>query len=381
MKYDARKISTEEQHLLRRLAVQRVFDGETAAAVTRDLGLGARTIFTWLKLAKKGGIDALTPKLRSGRNRMLSLSEEHQVKGWIIGNEPNQFGFDSKLWTRQTVLDLIKDKLSVTLSLTTTGELLHRLNLTPKKHTGETFKADKKSENKWNNTIYPKLKKYAKNKGAEIFWLNEVTILPDAPPPIIRNNKESKSTAKKDIQNTRTTTITALSNKGGFWYHVSQGKLNSNNFIECLKRLIDRQKNPTILIINGNPTHISQKTNNFIALTEGNIEIIFTSGEENETATKDSTYNHLINIDKLNKPLEKLTFFKNKEIKNKNSNKKIESLFKKTKIFPTDLNYINLSNPHPEYIVSLNKLNKLAKDKKNSSIYAATTSNLNELRK
>ncbi|WP_435808066.1 helix-turn-helix domain-containing protein, partial [Zhongshania aliphaticivorans] len=50
MEIDARKLSTEEQHLLRRLAVQRVFDGESAAEVTRSFGLGARTIYPWLKL-------------------------------------------------------------------------------------------------------------------------------------------------------------------------------------------------------------------------------------------------------------------------------------------------------------------------------------------
>ena len=58
MKYDARKISTEEQHLLRKIAVQRVFDGETAAEVTRSFGLGARTIFTWLKIAREKGVEA-----------------------------------------------------------------------------------------------------------------------------------------------------------------------------------------------------------------------------------------------------------------------------------------------------------------------------------
>jgi len=40
MKYDARKLSTDEQGLLRRLAAQRVLDGESPAAVTRSYSLG-----------------------------------------------------------------------------------------------------------------------------------------------------------------------------------------------------------------------------------------------------------------------------------------------------------------------------------------------------
>ena len=37
MKNDARKLNTEEQHLIRKLAVQRVFDGESAADVARSV--------------------------------------------------------------------------------------------------------------------------------------------------------------------------------------------------------------------------------------------------------------------------------------------------------------------------------------------------------
>ncbi|WP_281385719.1 hypothetical protein [Teredinibacter franksiae] len=37
MKNDAKKLCTEKQHLIRKIAVQRVHDGETAAEVTLDL--------------------------------------------------------------------------------------------------------------------------------------------------------------------------------------------------------------------------------------------------------------------------------------------------------------------------------------------------------
>ena len=84
MKNDARKLSTEEQHLIRKLAVQRVFDGESAAEVTRSFGLGKTTIFTWLRIARTKGMEALCPKVRTGRNRTLSEFEEQETldNGW-----------------------------------------------------------------------------------------------------------------------------------------------------------------------------------------------------------------------------------------------------------------------------------------------------------
>lgn len=45
MKNDGRKLSTEGQYLIRKLALQRVFDGESASELTRSFDLGERTIF------------------------------------------------------------------------------------------------------------------------------------------------------------------------------------------------------------------------------------------------------------------------------------------------------------------------------------------------
>ena len=74
MKNDAGKLSTEEQHLIRKLAVQGVLDGESAAEVRRYFGLGKTSIFTWLRTARAKGMESLFPKVRTGRNRTLSES-------------------------------------------------------------------------------------------------------------------------------------------------------------------------------------------------------------------------------------------------------------------------------------------------------------------
>ena len=100
MKNDARKLNLEEQYLIRKLAVQRAFDGEVAEEVARSFGLGDRTIYRWLKIAREKGIEFLSPKAKPGRNRKFSDIEEQEVKRWIVGGDPRQYGFDFGLWTR-----------------------------------------------------------------------------------------------------------------------------------------------------------------------------------------------------------------------------------------------------------------------------------------
>jgi len=176
MKFDARKLTTHEQALLRRLAVQRVLDGESPTVVTHSYGLGARTIYKWLKLARENGLDALAPKPRAGRGRALTDFEAEEVKRWVLGGDPRQYGFDFGLWTRQIVSDLIYDRLNIKMGLTAVGDLLHRVGLTPQKPMRRAYERDDTEIEESKENTYPEIKKDAKKQDEEIFWLDEASI-------------------------------------------------------------------------------------------------------------------------------------------------------------------------------------------------------------
>ena len=69
--------------------------------------------------------------------------------------------------------------------------------------------------------------------------------------------------------------ISALSNKGGFWYHVFEGKFNAEKCIECFKHFLKGRKSPIILIVDGYPVHKSKKVTSYIESLEGAIDIVF----------------------------------------------------------------------------------------------------------
>ena len=336
MEIDARKLSTEEQHLLRRLAVQRVFDGESAAEVTRSFGLGARTIYPWLKLAREKGISALAPKARTGRNRKLSPIEEQEVKRWIIGNDPRQFGFDFGLWTREIVSNLIKDRFDVALSLTSTGELLHRLGLTPQKPLRRAYERDEAAVQAWINEVYPRVKKHAKSKGAEIFWLDEASIRSDDPLQRTWGAKGQTPVVKTSGQRQSINAISALSNKGGFWYHVYEGKFNADKYVECLKHFLKGRRAPVILIVDGHPVHKSKKVMAHIDSLEGMIEIVFLPAYAPDLNPDELVWNQMRNMGKSKKPLKKGESLKNRAIvdleKIRRNKKLVKSFFKEATV-------------------------------------------------
>lgn len=303
MKNDARKLSAEEQYLIRKLAVQRVFDGEVAAEVARSFGLGDRTIYRWVKIAREKGIESLSPKAKTGRTRKLSTIEEQEVKRWIIGGDPRQYGFDFGLWTRQIVADLLADRFGITLSVSGVGKLLKRLGLTPQKPLRRAYERDEEAVKKWVSEVYPAVKKYAKQQGSEIFWLDEASIRSDDPLQRTWGEKGKTPIVKTSGQRQSINAISALSNTGGFWYHVYQGKFTADKCIECFKQLLKNRKKPIILIVDGHPVHKSKKVMDYIESLDGKLEIVFLPPYAPDLNPDELVWNHMRNIGTSKKPL------------------------------------------------------------------------------
>lgn len=273
MKYDARKLSTEEQHLLRKIAVQRVQSGESAAEVGRSYGLGDRTIYKWLRVAREEGIGGLSPKARPGRGRKLSDIEAEEVKRWVVGGDPRQFGFDFGLWTRQIVADLILEKFNIEISVVSVGKLLRRLGLTPQRPVRRAYERDDDAIREWRDKAYPEIRKQAKKQGAEIFWLDEAAIRSDDPLLRTWGLKGQTPRVETSGQRQKVNAISAISNQGGFWYHLHTGRFNADVFIECLKDLMSNRRRPIVVITDGHPVHKSKKVKAFLEERRERIQL------------------------------------------------------------------------------------------------------------
>src|SRR5262245_34808288 len=104
----------------------------------------------------------------------------NQVRRWICGKDPRQYGFNFGLWTRQIVSKLVEEKFNCKLGLTAVGQLLAKLDITPQKPLRRAHERDPVAIAKWTEEDYPKLKTRAKRLGAEIFFIDEAVVRWDA---------------------------------------------------------------------------------------------------------------------------------------------------------------------------------------------------------
>src|SRR6266700_1306842 len=118
MRIDGRTLSHEMSETIRRLAVHRVKEGVAPSEVITSYGLCRTTIYKWLTAERRGGTAALKARKHPGRKPALAPRQKLQVRRWINGKDPRQYGFDFGLWTRQIVAALIAQKCGVRTSAT-----------------------------------------------------------------------------------------------------------------------------------------------------------------------------------------------------------------------------------------------------------------------
>jgi len=123
---DGRALPHATLETLRLMALRRVRAGEPPSAVMHSYGFCRTTIYRWLRAAAKGGERAVHARKGTGRPPVLTPKQTEQVRRWINGKDPRQYGFDFGLWTRQIVRALVRERFGIELGVTAIGRMLVR---------------------------------------------------------------------------------------------------------------------------------------------------------------------------------------------------------------------------------------------------------------
>jgi len=275
-KIDGRTLSHKALEHMRILAVKRVVeDGEAPSEVMKSLGLCRTTIYPWLRKHADQGMDALVEKIAQGPEPKLTEKQRQQVKRWILGKDPRQYGFDFGLWSRRIVRALIAEKLGVELGLTAVGRLLASLEITPQKPLRRAYERDPKAVALWVKETYPKLKQRAKRLGASIFFLDEAGFQSD---PVLGRTyglKGQTPVVKTSGQRQSLNVISAVNARGQFWAVTYTGKLDAAAFVVFLENFMQGRKGKVFLVVDGHPAHKANLVKAYVQNLQGRLELHF----------------------------------------------------------------------------------------------------------
>jgi transposase len=304
-KIDNRSLDHNVLEHMRILAVERVLAGEKPSAVAKSFGIYRTSIYKWLRAHRKRGRDALRSTTAKGPTPKLTKSQKNQVRRWIIGKDPRQYGFDFGLWTRSIIALMIQDKFEVSLTLPSIGRLLTSLDITPQKPLRRAYERNEKEIKQWKEEQYPALRKRAKMRGADIFFLDEVGVRSDSPLGRTYGLKGKTPVVRTSGQRQKINAISAVNAKGAFWYKVYGGMLTAVLFIVMLKDLMKRRERPVMLVVDGLPIHKAKSVAKYVKSTKGRLELHFLPPYAPDLNPDEFAWSHLKQNGTSKKPLRK----------------------------------------------------------------------------
>lgn len=293
MQRDGRELSHEVLEFIRMEAVRRVHAGEKPSEVIASYGLCRTSIYLWLRQARKSGTDALKSSKHPGPKRKLTDKQKQLVRVWICGKDPRQYGFDFGLWTRKIIQEMILRKMGVSLCLSSVGNMLEELGISPQKPLRRAYERDPKAIEKWKNEHYPALKKRARSIGADIFFLDEAGVRSDAPLQRTWSAKGQTPVVKTSGQRQSVQAISAVNELGAFWYDVYTGRFNATRFVGFLKAFLSRRRRPVFLVLDGHPAHRAKMVGKYVEQLAGKLELHFLPGYAPELNPDEYVWNNL----------------------------------------------------------------------------------------
>lgn len=303
MRIDGRTLSHETSETIRRLAVRRVKEGERPSRVIESYGLCRTTIYKWLRAARRGGEAALKAHKHPGRTPTLTVRQKLEVRGWINGKDPRQYGFDFGLWTRQIVAALIEQKFGVRIGVTAVGRLLAELDITPQKPLRRAYERDPAAIKRWTTEVFPGLRARAKRVGAKIFFLDEAGVRSDQVLGRTWGLRGKTPEVATSGRRQSVSAISAVNTRGAFWYEIYTERLNASRFLELLKHFMRGRKGPVLLVLDGHPAHIAKAVAQYVQSLKGRLELHFLPGYAPELNPDEFVWNHLKGQGVSKKPL------------------------------------------------------------------------------
>jgi transposase len=307
MERDGRTLDHRTLEEIRRLAVERVREGEDPSTVIASYGFCRTTIYKWLRAAsgRGRGLRALASRKATGRPRRLTSAQERQVYRWINGKDPRQYGFDFALWTRKIVGELIEREFAVKLGITAVGKLLAQLGLTPQKPLQRAYQRDPEAIAQWQHEIYPRLAKEAKARGAEIYFWDESGFRADGVQGRTWGVQGQSPVVSVPGQRQSMSAASAVNARGAFWFVTYQGALNAPQFVDFMKRLMKHRKKPLTLILDSLPAHKGPAVRSYIESLQGKLQLHYLPGYAPELNPDELVWNHMKRTGTAQKPLRK----------------------------------------------------------------------------
>jgi transposase len=193
----------------------------------------------------------------------------------INGKDPRVHGFGMALWTRSLIRDLIKKNFAKSVSLVTVGRILKKLGMSPQRPLYRSWKQDPERVERWKREEYPAIRARAAAEGATILFADEASVRTDYHAgttwaPVGQTPVVISSAVRHSVK-----IVSAVGQRGELSFHVHEGSMDAQRFIEFLTSMLHDFDTPIFLVVDGSSVHKAKIVKEFIEGTGGRLKLFF----------------------------------------------------------------------------------------------------------
>ena len=174
---DARKIPDEVMNYLRLIAVQAIEEKHYSPELIADiLGISRSSIYEWLRLYREGGEVALETRTAPGAPLVITPIIDWWLEQTVLNSTPIDHGYDTLLWTRSILAELLNKYFGICVSESTVGLHLHQMDLSCQKPCYQAWDQDQAKVAAFLEVKFPKIQRLAAKIGADIAFEDEAGV-------------------------------------------------------------------------------------------------------------------------------------------------------------------------------------------------------------
>lgn len=273
---DGRSIPGLTMDYLRKIAVRAVEEkGYSPEVVIDVLGLSRSCIYTWLRRYRGEGLKGLETQTAPGSLPMITPEMEQWLGETVLHSTPVDHGYDTLLWTREILAELLGLRFGVQVSGRTVSLHLNKSGLTYQKASYRATQQDPKELEHFLQVKFPAIQRQAQKLGADIAFEDESGVNLQTHAGRTWGERGQTPIVARTGARGGFNILSTVEASGHLRYHVEAGTINSERYIAFLQQLLQGRTRPLILLVDRASFHHSKKVRDFVRAHRQQLRIFF----------------------------------------------------------------------------------------------------------
>jgi transposase len=273
---DARQIPDEVMTYLRHIAVHAINENGYSPEEMADVfGVSRSSIYDWLHRFKIDGYGGLNTRKAPGAPPVITGDMDQWLKKTVLELTPEDFGYDTPLWTCDILAQLLTAHFGVTVIGATVNQHLKKMNLSYQKPQYRPSEQNPDKVEHFLSDTFPRIQRLANKMGAEIGFEDEAGV--DLRDHSGRTWGKQGEAPRVDVtgKRGRYNVLSVVTATGSLRYEVTEKRIDSQVYIDFLTHLLQGRDRPLILIADRASFHYSKAVCSFVRSHRHQLRVYF----------------------------------------------------------------------------------------------------------